>query len=82
MKLRTGAEDELTQIVSDLKPESKIDTVSDEVNGESKMRRNSTQTLFDINEKESSSSQTTIIDLKPSKKLTEPVDYPPLHIFV
>jgi hypothetical protein len=77
MKLRSGAEDELTQIDSmsiimpvSNKDKSKKETLSNNESG------------INNNKKDAEAHFAQIIDLKPSKQLSQPVEYPPIHIFV
>jgi hypothetical protein len=103
LKLRTGAEDELTQITTDIAappPSVTMQTpvltkisVNHDVGLMSSQQtqrnlKSGVTALYDklssvsnVNNNQKVSS-TTIIDLKPSKKLALPVDYSPLHIFV
>lgn len=63
MQLRRGAEDELTQIDSNL--------------------INKTEPKTKLKESQEKVKETTkIIDLVPLKQLSEPCEYPPMHIFV
>jgi hypothetical protein len=103
LKLRTGAEDELTQITTDISPPPPTITMQTPVStkisanqsrdmgmmASQQTQRNlksSTTAIYDklssVSNNNQKVSSTTIIDLKPSKKLALPVDYSPLHIFV
>lgn len=90
LKLRTGAEDELTQITTDIAPppESIIfqtpvsSAVINQVRDVGLMPSQQTQRNISSISNNQKASTTTIIDLKPSKKLSLPVDYSPFHIFV
>lgn len=76
MKLRTGAEDELSQVSSSFS--SKLIAFKDSQQG---FKKNVNRGEEDASKSESQTT-TSIIDISPGKNLSEPVDYPPLHIFV
>ena len=81
-RLRTGAEDELTQIDSNM-----IRPTKDTANKNPAMSAQSKKVTMEKSTKSLSAStgskpETQIIDLVPSKQLSEPVDYSPMHIFV
>ena len=90
--MRTGAEDELTQINTNIvSPPMTAATQTTpmssmkhkEINLPSTSHTNmKSSTMQDTSRSNEKSTSTVIIDLKPSKKLAQPVDYPPLHIFV
>ncbi len=107
LKLRTGAEDELTQITTDIVPQppslATQTPISTKISANIQSRdiglmssqqtqrnlKSGTTAIYDklssvsnVNNDNQKVSTTTIIDLKPSKKLAIPVDYSPLHIFV
>ena len=81
-KLRTGAEDELTQIDS-IKKNERVKTNSTvrqhaiESKAESYKKSPESQSIHSHEDK-----TTAIIDLVPSKHLSEPTEYPAIHIFV
>ena len=88
-KLRTGAEDELTQIDSTLietektsrKIEEPIKEESNQgIHADASQPTSNNQNLTD--ETETSIKNKKIIDLTPSKKLSEPNEYSAMHIFV
>jgi hypothetical protein len=88
-KLRTGAEDELTQIDSTLieteKTSRKVEEPIKEESNQEFRADASPATLNKQNltdETETSIKNKKIIDLNPSKKLSQPNEYSSMHIFV
>lgn len=79
-KLRTGAEDELTQI--DSIPIAPVQNSKNPKQFESAAHSTPTdlKTFRPITSNDVKPTQ--IIDLVPSKQLSEPVEYSPMHIFV
>lgn len=86
-KLRSGAEDELTQIDSISKKNERAKTNSTVRATDNKSNHSnkteSYQKSANLSENQSvHSHETAIIDLTPAKNLSEPTEYPPIHIFV
>ncbi len=86
-KLRTGADDELTQIDSSLiNAENKAKKVEEPFKEELKQEKNVQLPMPMTNSEnitdESINRNKKIIDLIPSKKLSQPSEYSAMHIFV
>ena len=84
-KLRSGAEDELTQIDAIIiRPNVAISAKSHTKSNQNvdKSNQMSATTHSTSSSSPLAKYETQIIDLTPSKQLSEPLDYSPMHIFV
>jgi len=81
VKLRVGAEDELSHQI--LNTSTRVEKPSRKENQTKTAKGlNSEKTAVEADTAKTATEATKVIDLVPGKHLSEPFEYPPMHIFV